>query len=322
MTYSIRRVMSACLLVAAPIALAACSDSSGDITAVIPPTAPPIPAAERLISDVSYGSHPSQRFDVYLPAGRTDSTPVVFVLHGGGFIAGTRTDFDAQSRALLAKGMAVINVDYRLVDTTGLLTLPPVHRLSAIRIDEQIADLKTAMDRVAANAADWKIRQTRWAVVGHSAGGTLALLYAYNFGGKNSDGRVTVAGNWAGLTTLAYNDSADLSGVDPRVKELFYRAVGYEPTPANGLAFMAHSPFWLAYAGQARATINIRPEFNIILDMPDGSAAEYASLTGVLNDKKVPNKFVFVAGADHGFGHTGNWQTVVDETAKFIFAQQ
>lgn len=319
MHYSLRRLMSACVLVVAPIAFAACSGGDGGVTGITPP-APP--ATERIVSNVSYGTDSSQRFDVYLPAGRTDSTPVVFVLHGGGFIAGTRTDFDAQSRALLAKGLAVVNVDYRLVDTTGLLTLPPLHKLSAVRIDEQIADVKSAMDRVAANATDWKIRTTRWAVVGHSAGGTLALLYAYNFGGKNSDGRVTVAGNWAGLTTMAYNDSAGLPGIDPRITELFYRAVGVEPTPANGLAFMAHSPFWLAYAGQARATINIRPEFNVILNMPDGSAAEYASLTGVLNDKNVPNKFLMIPGADHGFGQPGNWQTVVDETAKFIFAQQ
>lgn len=316
--FNFRRLVSTCVLVVAPIVFAACSDGNGDVTGVLPPA----PATERIVNNVSYGTDTSQRFDVYLPAGRTDSTPVVFVLHGGGFIAGTRTEFEAQSRALLAKGLAVVNVDYRLVDTTGLLTLPPLHKLSAVRIDEQIVDIKAAMDRVAANAADWKVRTSRWAVVGHSAGGTLALLYAYNFGGQNSDGRVTVAGNWAGLTTLGYNDSTLVANIDPRIAELFYRAVGFEPIPANGLAFMAHSPFWLAYAGHARPTINIRPEFNVILNIPDVSAAEYASFTSILNEKKVPNKFLMIPGADHGFGQLGNWQTVIDETAKFIFAQQ
>ena len=319
MQCNFRRLTSALLLIVAPVAVTACSDGNGGPTGGTPPVA--TPAVERIINDVAYGTNPAQRFDVFLPAGRADSTPVVFVLHGGGFVAGSRAEFDAQSRAFLAKGFAVVNVDYRLVDTTGMLTLPPVHRASAVRIDEQIVDIKAAMDKVAANAADWKIRTTRWAVVGHSAGGTLALLYAYNFGGNNNDGRVAVAGNWAGLTTFDYGDANALAALDPRFKELFYRAVGAELIPANGLAFMAHSPFWIAYSGHARPTINIRPEFNIVFGLPDVSAAEYASFTGALNDKGVPNKFVLVPGADHGFGQTGNWQTVIDETANFIRAQ-
>ena len=318
MQCNFRRLTSALWLLIAPVVVTACSDNNGGLTGVLPPTTP---AVERIINDVSYGTDAAQRFDVMLPAGRADTTPVVFVLHGGGFVAGSRAEFDSVSRALLAKGLAVVNVDYRLVDTTGMLGLPPVHRASAVRIDEQVADIKAAMDKVAANAVDWKIRTTRWAVVGHSAGGTLALLYAYNFGGYNKDGRVTVAGNWAGLTTFDYGDANALAALDPRIKELYFRAVGAELVEANGLAFMAHSPFWLAFNGQARATINIRPEFNIVLGLPDVSAAEYASFTGVLNQKGVANKFVFVAGADHGFGHPGNGQTVIDETSKFIFAQ-
>lgn len=319
MLCNFKRLTYMLLFIVPPVFIAACSNSDGGATGVLPPV--PIPATERIVTDVSYGTDPAQRFDVMLPAGRSDTTPVVFVVHGGGFVAGSRAEFDGQSRALFAKGLVVVNLDYRLVDTTGLLTLPPVHQASAVRIAQQVADIKAAIDRVAANAADWKIRTTRWAIVGHSAGGTLALLYTYNFGGHNSDGRVTVAGNWAGLTTFDYGDANALASLDPRIKELYFRAIGAELIEANGLAFMAHSPFWLAFNGQARATINIRPEFNIILQPPDVSAAEYASFTSVLNQKGVTNKFVFVPGADHGFGQPGNWQTVVDETSAFIFAQ-
>ena len=319
MPCNFKRLTCTLFFVVAPGFVAACSPSDGGATGVLPPV--PSPAAERIVTDVSYGTDSAQRFDVMLPAGRTDTTPVVFVVHGGGFVAGSRAEFEEVSRALFAKGLAVVNLDYRLVDTTGLLTLPPVHQASAVRIAQQVADIRAAIDRVAANAADWKIRTTRWAIVGHSAGGTLALLYTYNFGGYNSDERVTVAGNWAGLTTFDYGDANALANLDPRIKELYFRAIGAELIEANGLAFMAHSPFWLAFNGQARATINIRPEFNVILQLPDVSAAEYASFTSVLNQKGVTNKFVFVPGADHGFGQSGNWQTVVDETSAFVFAQ-
>lgn len=314
MTPLIRRAT----LVLAALGVLACSDS-GPVDTGNPDA---VPATERLITNVAYGTHAAHRMDVYLPAGRTSETPVVFVLHGGGFVAGSRTEFDAQSRALLAEGMNVINLDYRLVDTTGLLTLPPEHRASDIRIREQVADIGAAVDHVAQNASAWMIPTSRWAVVGHSAGGTLALLYAYGFDGANSDGRVTVAGNWAGLTTLAYEDTSYFAALDIRFKELYYRAVGAEVTNANRLTFMAHSPFWLAFNGQARASINIRPEFNVIFGLPDDSAEEYASFTNVLNSKGVPNTFVLVSGADHGFGQPGNWQSVIGETAAFIRASR
>lgn len=300
------------------LGIMACSDSNTSGT-----TGPePVVLTERIITNAAYGTDAAHHMDVYLPAGRTMDTPVVFVLHGGGFVAGNRAEFDSTSRALLAKGMTVVNLDYRLVDTTGLLTLPPVHRASAVRISDQVADIKAAMDNIAQNALVWKIPTSRWAIVGHSAGGTLALLYAYDFGGFNGDGRVTVAGNWAGVTTLAYSDTSDFAAMDIRFKELYYRAVGAEVTNANRLAFMAHSPFWLAFNGHACATINIRPEFNVVFGLPDASAEEYASFTDVLNAKSVPNKFVLVPGADHGFGHPGNWQTVIDETAAYIRASR
>jgi acetyl esterase/lipase len=303
--------------------IAACSDSPDGTTEPTPqqPGRGNEPVAERIMMNTAYGTDAAQRMDVYLPADRNAETPVVFVLHGGGFVAGSRTDFDSQSRALMAKGMIVINADYRLVDTTGLLGLPPVHRPSAVRISEQVADVRAAMQLVAQNAGDWIVPTTRWAVVGHSAGATLALLYAYGYGGYNNDDRVTVAGNWAGATTLAYSDTIQFQGIDPRIRELYYRAVGAELTNANRLAFMAHSPWWLAFNGQARATINIRPENNVVIG-EDVSAGEYASFTEVLNSKGVKNKFVLVPGADHGFGKPGNWTTVVDETAAYIRASR
>lgn len=304
------------------ISVTACSESD-PVDPTIPDPAPgdggSVPVAERIISNVAYGTDAMQRMDVFLPANRTSETPVVFVLHGGGFIAGNRGEFDSQSRALFAKGMIVVNVDYRLVDTTGLITLPPVHRPSAVKIADQIADIRAAMQNVAQHASEWVVPTSRWAVVGHSAGATLAMLYGYNYGGVNSDGRVTVIGNWAGATTLAFSDTTEFNGIDVRIKELYYRAVGAEAINANRLAFMAHSPFWLAFNGQARATISIRPEFNVVIG-PDVSAAEYASFTSVLSSKGVPNKFVLVLGADHGFGQAGNWQTVIDETAAYIRA--
>src|SRR6476620_12396755 len=45
-------------------------------------------------ADLSYGSDPSQKMDVYLPAGRsTDSTKMIVMVHGGAWTLGDKTDF-------------------------------------------------------------------------------------------------------------------------------------------------------------------------------------------------------------------------------------
>lgn len=302
-------------------ALAACSDSTTAPNRVDnenPPPPPPLTA--RTVPDLSYGSHPLQRMDVYLPANRTSATPVVFVLHGGGFVLGDKADIAVQSQALASRGFAVVNVNYRLVDTTGLLQLPPLRRDSDVRIHDQVNDLDAAVRLVADSAASWNVRTSRWAMVGHSAGGTLALLYTYGHGNNNGDARVSIAGNWAGLTNFAFNSDPRINEVDPRWKEAIHRIIGHEIAPSTTLAYMAVSPYWIANNGHAKATINILPEHNIVGDLPDESLAEYTAFVNLLNQKGVTNRYVLVAGADHGFGQPGNWQLVLDETAAFIQA--
>lgn len=56
------------------------------------------PAVEsKSIMNVSYGASAEQKMDVYLPANRSVSTPVVMLLHGGGFVAGDKNEFTSQS---------------------------------------------------------------------------------------------------------------------------------------------------------------------------------------------------------------------------------
>lgn len=215
---------------------------------------------------------------------------------------------------LSAKGYVVININYRLVDTIGMLRLPPIHRASAITINTQVADIKTAINFAAGKATEWIMNSQKWGICGHSAGATLAMLAAYNYGGANADKRITVVANWAGATDMSFNDESEFNYMDPRLVELYFRAVGAEPKNVNKLAYMAASPTWNVFNGKGIATLNIRPEFNNVFEMPDGSKSLYQTFTNNLNNKSVPNKWIEVAGADHGFGQPGNWELVVNET--------
>lgn len=268
--------------------------------------------------NVSYGTDSRHKMDVYLPEGRNAETPVIVFLHGGGFVAGDKNDFTSQSKQLSAKGYVVINMNYRLVDIDGVLSTPIVHKPSAVKIADQLADVRAAVTFALSKSGEWNFSTQKWAVAGHSAGATLALLYAY---GDLNGGQFKAVANMAGATSFAFNDESEVRLFDPRIIEVLYRAVGAEPVNANKLAYMAVSPYWLAFQGKAIATINIRPESNEVFELPDGSSVEYQRFTDILQSKSVPNKWVEVAGADHGFSKPGNWDLVINETAAFFDAR-
>ncbi|TKC06968.1 alpha/beta hydrolase [Pedobacter frigoris] len=273
----------------------------------------------QVITNISFGADPAQKMDAYLPEGRNEQTPVVVMLHGGGFVAGDKADVSARAQQLSAQGFVVLNVNYRLVNIDGVLSNPIVHKPSPVKIADQLNDIQAAVNLAAAKSSEWRMSSDKWAIAGHSAGATLALLYAY--GDKNTVGRVKVAANWAGATNFAFQDESEVALLDPRIVEVIYRAVGAEPVQANILAYMAASPMWLAIQGKALATINIRPEFNNVGDLPDGSKTEYDKFTQILTEKGVTNKRVEVAGADHGFSKAGNWDLVINETSAFFKAR-
>lgn len=91
--------------------------------------------------------------------------PVLVYLHGGGLVMGSNHSFEPLARELAkASGAAVAAVDYRLAPESP----PPA----------QFDDAYAATEWVAANADDLGLDAGRLAVVGDSAGGSLAAAVA------------------------------------------------------------------------------------------------------------------------------------------------
>jgi acetyl esterase/lipase len=275
------------------------------------------PAREEM--NVAYGGHERQKMDVYFPEGYNSSTPVVFLIHGGGFVAGSKEEFTPRAQAFLGEGFIVVNISHRLIDTTGLLTLPPVHMASAIKITDELADVHAAVTKYMSLAAEWKAGTGRMYMAGHSAGAILSMLYTQ--GDQNDDKHIRACGNWAGLTDLSIPSDSAVNSVDPRIKELLYRATGFEVSVANNLAFMAISPYWVANINDGRPTISIYPENNTVLNVP-GEAAWGLSTTQsyhlLLGNKGVDQRLSIYMGNDHGFSPSGSWEKLIDETAEFF----
>ena len=105
--------------------------------------------------------------DLFLPEVRLTATyPVVVYVHGGGFIRGDKDeilDLRPLLRSWLDEGWAVISVNYRLL--YGDTMFP-----------DNYEDIKSALNWIEENKATYDFNTDKISLVGHSAGGSLALL--------------------------------------------------------------------------------------------------------------------------------------------------
>lgn len=124
-----------------------------------------------------YGTHPEQVAELTLPDG-PGPFPVVALVHGGFWRARYRRDLmDALADDLVDRGLAAYNVEYRRLDAGGGWP-------------------ESAQDVVAAIDALREVEEVRAAevdVVGHSAGGHLALIAAAEGRARRVVGQAAVA---------------------------------------------------------------------------------------------------------------------------------
>ncbi|MEQ8839661.1 MAG: alpha/beta hydrolase [Acidimicrobiales bacterium] len=108
--------------------------------------------------------------DVYEPVGDTlEARPTVVLIHGGGFVNGSRTGYVGAAEAYAQRGFVAVAIDYR--------TCP-----SGISAEDFLAVATNAIDDgmeairyLHANAETYGIDTTRIATLGSSAGGAISL---------------------------------------------------------------------------------------------------------------------------------------------------
>jgi acetyl esterase/lipase len=133
--------------------------------------------------------------DLFLPTIKiTNRYPVVVYVHGGGFIRGDKDeilDLKPLLKSWLEEGWAVVSVNYRLL--YGNTMFPDNYK-----------DITDALNWINENQETYKFNTSKISLVGHSAGGSLALL-----AGLESD-KVDSIVSLAGPTTLYGKENFEL----------------------------------------------------------------------------------------------------------------
>jgi acetyl esterase/lipase len=143
---------------------------------------------------INYGPESSQYGELRIPAG-TGAHPLVILIHGGCFKAAyaTTRDFGAMADALKADGIASWNIEYRRLGEPGG-GWPGTY-----------LDVGRAVDHVRAIAGEHHLDLGRVVVVGHSAGGHLAMWTA-------ARSRLTRASELFAAAPLPVRGVVDLAG--------------------------------------------------------------------------------------------------------------
>jgi acetyl esterase/lipase len=161
-----------------------------------------IPAAQFL--NETYGTNLNQNYDIYLPANRTTSTPVIVTLHGGLWSIGDKDEMRDFVISAQAK-----NADFAIINTN--YSLPTV---GANQFPKQLDDIDALLASVASRSTEFQISQSYY-FMGVSAGGNLALMYAYT---RNANNSVKAVVNVSGPTNLI--DPAYTSSINPEIQDI------------------------------------------------------------------------------------------------------
>ena len=132
-----------------------------------------------------YGPDARNRMDVYLPLNHDTNTQMILLIHGGAWVIGDKSNWPAAIvNGLLQQGFAVSSMNYRY---------------ACGDFHKQMEDVRLATDYLVSKRGQWKTARGKLGLVGVSAGGHLALLYA---GAYDSSHQVKAVVSLAGPADL------------------------------------------------------------------------------------------------------------------------
>lgn len=119
--------------------------------------------------DIAYGSLKNNTYDLYLPhdAAEKDSLALMLYVHGGSWIAGNKWDHNKECYKWVQEGYATASMNYSLLNEEGtsLFTM----------LDE----IEACIRHIQSYTEEKGIHISQMSIAGTSAGGHLAMMFAY-----------------------------------------------------------------------------------------------------------------------------------------------
>jgi acetyl esterase/lipase len=183
---------------------------------------------EYKLTNQRYGNNDRNIMDVYLPANRTENTPFLLIIHGGGWVEGDKSIFTSMQQLLLENNIASASMNYRFVS-------------ESVNYKDLMQGVGDAIDYCVEYADAWTTRKNKFAIFGHSAGAHMAMLYAYRFD-RNKISAVIEAAGPTNFYDTGLLDVAGWVSFLPTIEKLAdAKYVQGQPLNNN---FKAISPLW------------------------------------------------------------------------------
>jgi acetyl esterase/lipase len=237
------------------------------------------PALEqKTMLDIAYGTDALQKMDIYLPQGRSDTTKVIIMIHGGAWSTGDKADFTPYVDSLKYRlpEYAVFNINYRLA--TGTANFFP----------SQENDVKAAVDFIYSKRHEYNISD-KFVLLGASAGGHLALLQGYKNTGTIKPKAIVDFFGPTDMTDLYNNPASPL--IPPATIAMI---VGATPT-SNPVIYQQSSPILFADASSP-PTIILHGGVDPLVRY-----AQSVALDTKLQGLGVVHQYIFYPSETHGW---------------------
>lgn len=157
------------------------------------------------MANVAYGEHPRQVLDFWkAPSERP--TPLLFFIHGGGWVSGDKSGVPNVEK-YLAAGISVVSINYRYSWQAQLAGVKPP-------VKAPLEDAARALQFVRTKAAEWNIDKQRIGASGGSAGACSSLWLAMHSDMADAKSSDPIARESTRLFTAAVNGAQ--TSLDPQ----------------------------------------------------------------------------------------------------------
>jgi len=156
----------------------------------ITPLNRPVPPNIGIDKDVEYANINglSLKADIYYPLDKSKKYPAIAMVHGGGWISGSKENEKYMAQELAAKGYVAIAVGYRLSEVA--------------KYPAAIDDVNNAIEYLKKNKKKYSVDTKKIAILGESAGAQIATLV-----GVKSKGKIKAIVNVDGVVSFIHEES-------------------------------------------------------------------------------------------------------------------